>query len=105
MYRSLACAGCWRKIRPIHDTSRRYGVWATPLFPMIRARLFGRTMSWVPQSLLSRSVLLISALLVVSQLIWFGLYRSYNMRTQAEYLANQIAGVISTLSVALETMP
>ena len=62
-------------------------------------------MSWVPQSLLSRSVLLISALLVVSQLIWFGLYRSYNMRTQSEYLANQIASVISTVSVALETMP
>jgi two-component system osmolarity sensor histidine kinase EnvZ len=62
-------------------------------------------MNWVPQSLLSRSVLLISALLVVSQLIWFGLYRSYNVRTQSEYLANQIAGVISTVSVALETMP
>ncbi|MGQ0578040.1 MAG: ATP-binding protein [Betaproteobacteria bacterium] len=62
-------------------------------------------MNWVPQSLLWRSVLLISALLVVSQLIWFGLYRSYNVRTQSEYLANQIAGVISTVSVALETMP
>ena len=62
-------------------------------------------MNWVPQSLLSRSVLLISALLVVSQLIWFGLYRSYNVRTQSEYLASEIAGVISTVSVALETMP
>jgi len=62
-------------------------------------------MNWVPQSLLSRSVLLISALLVVSQLIWFGLYRSYNVRAQSEYLASEIAGVISTVSVALETMP
>jgi len=60
---------------------------------------------WIPQSLLSRSVLLISALLLVSQLIWFGLYRSYNVRAQSEYLANEIAGVISTVSVALETMP
>jgi two-component system osmolarity sensor histidine kinase EnvZ len=62
-------------------------------------------MSWVPRSLLSRSVLLISALLVLSQLIWFGLYRTYNVRTQSEYLASQIASVISTVSVALETMP
>jgi two-component system osmolarity sensor histidine kinase EnvZ len=62
-------------------------------------------MRWIPQSLLSRSVLLISALLVVSQLIWLGLYRSYNVRTQSEYLATQIASVISTVSVALESMP
>jgi two-component system osmolarity sensor histidine kinase EnvZ len=62
-------------------------------------------MNWIPQSLLSRSVLLISALLVLSQLIWFGLYRSYNVRAQSEYLASQIASVISTVSVALETMP
>ena len=62
-------------------------------------------MNWIPQSLLSRSVLLISALLVLSQLIWFGLYHAYNVRTQSEYLASQIASVISTVSVALETMP
>jgi two-component system osmolarity sensor histidine kinase EnvZ len=62
-------------------------------------------MNWIPQSLLSRSVLLISTLLVLSQLIWFGLYRTYNVRTQSEYLASQIASVISTVSVALETMP
>ena len=62
-------------------------------------------MNWIPQSLLSRSVLLISTLLVLSQLIWFGLYRTYNGRTQSEYLASQIASVISTVSVALETMP
>ncbi len=62
-------------------------------------------MTWLPQSLLSRSVLLISALLVLSQLIWFGLYRTYNVRTQSEYLASQIASVISTVSVALEAMP
>ncbi|MEO8133588.1 MAG: ATP-binding protein [Betaproteobacteria bacterium] len=62
-------------------------------------------MAWSPQSLLSRSILLISALLVVSQLIWFGLYRTYNVRTQSEYLASEIAGVISTVSVALESMP
>lgn len=60
---------------------------------------------WIPQSLLSRSVLLIAALLVLSQLIWFGLYRTYNVRTQSEYLATQIAGVLSTVSAALETMP
>lgn len=58
-----------------------------------------------PQSLLSRSVLLISALLVLSQLIWLGLYRVYNVRAQSEYLASQIASVIGTVSVALETMP
>jgi len=62
-------------------------------------------MNWIPQSLLSRSVLLISALLLLSQLIWFGLYRTYNGRAQSEYLASQIASVISTVSVALETMP
>ena len=62
-------------------------------------------MNWVPQSLLSRSVLLISALLVLSQLIWFGLYRTYNVRAQSEYLASQISSVISTVSVALEAMP
>ncbi len=62
-------------------------------------------MNLIPQSLLSRSVLLISALLVLSQLIWFGLYRTYNVRAQSEYLASQIASVISTVSVALETMP
>lgn len=62
-------------------------------------------MSFLPQSLLSRSVLLISALLVVSQLIWFGLYRSYNVRSQSEYIADQISGILGTVSVALETMP
>jgi two-component system osmolarity sensor histidine kinase EnvZ len=62
-------------------------------------------MGWIPRSLLSRSVLLISALLVVSQLIWFGLYRTYNVRAQSEYLAGQIASIISTVSVALESMP
>ncbi|HWQ39140.1 MAG TPA: ATP-binding protein [Burkholderiales bacterium] len=60
---------------------------------------------WLPQSLLSRSMLLIAALLVVSQLIWFGLYRTYNVRTQSEYLATQIASVLATVSAALETMP
>lgn len=62
-------------------------------------------MHLIPQSLLSRSVLLISALLVLSQLIWLGLYRTYNVRTQSEYLASQIASIISTVSVALESMP
>ena len=62
-------------------------------------------MRLIPQSLLSRSVLLISALLVVSQLIWLGLYRTYNVRTQSDYLATQIASIISTVSVALESMP
>ena len=62
-------------------------------------------MRWIPQSLLSRSMLLIAALLVLSQLIWFGLYRTYNVRAQSEYLATQIAGVLSTVSAALETMP
>jgi two-component system osmolarity sensor histidine kinase EnvZ len=62
-------------------------------------------MHWVPQSLLSRSVLLISALLVLSQLIWLGLYRTYNVRMESEYLATQIASTISTVSVALESMP
>ena len=46
-------------------------------------------------------MLLIAALLVVSQLIWFGLYRTYNVRTQSEYLATQIGGVLSTVSAAL----
>lgn len=62
-------------------------------------------MTLLPQSLLSRSVLLISALLVVSQLIWFGLYRSYNVRAQSEHIAEQIAVIIGTVSVALEAMP
>lgn len=62
-------------------------------------------MTLLPQSLLSRSVLLISALLVVSQLIWFGLYRSYNVRAQSEHIADQIAAIIGTVSVALESMP
>ena len=61
-------------------------------------------MKWLPQSLLARSVLLIAALLVASQFIWFELYRSYNVRAQSEYLANQITGVLSTVSAALETM-
>ncbi len=62
-------------------------------------------MKWLPQSLLSRSVLLIAALLVASQLVWFGLYRSYNVRQQSEYLSTQIASVVTTVSAALETMP
>ncbi|HUF22280.1 MAG TPA: ATP-binding protein [Burkholderiales bacterium] len=62
-------------------------------------------MSWLPQSLLSRSMLLIAILLVLSQLIWFGLYRSYSVRQQSEFFAHQIAAVVSTVSAALETMP
>lgn len=62
-------------------------------------------MTLVPRSLLSRSMLLIAVLLVLSQLIWFGLYRSYNVRQQSEFFAQQIAAVVSTVSAALETMP
>lgn len=62
-------------------------------------------MRWMPQSLLSRSVLLIATLLVLSQLIWLGLFRSYSGRIQSEYLANEIAGELGTVSVALKTMP
>ena len=62
-------------------------------------------MSILPRSLLARSVLLIAAILIVSQIAWIQFYRLSSARSQSEQLASNIANVLNTVSIALETMP
>lgn len=58
----------------------------------------------VPRSLLARSVLLIAAILIISQIAWIQFYRMNSARSQSEQLASSIARVLNTVSLALETM-
>ncbi|MCW5624621.1 MAG: HAMP domain-containing protein [Burkholderiales bacterium] len=62
-------------------------------------------MTLMPRSLLARSVLLITAVIIVSQVAWIGFYRLTSMRSQSEQLASNIASVLNTVGIALETMP
>jgi two-component system osmolarity sensor histidine kinase EnvZ len=59
----------------------------------------------LPRSLLARSVLLISAILIASQLAWIEFTRLSAERTQSEQIASNVASVLNTVAVALETMP
>jgi two-component system osmolarity sensor histidine kinase EnvZ len=59
----------------------------------------------LPRSLLARSVLLISVILIASQLAWIEFTRLSAKRTQSEQIASNVASVLNTLAVALETMP
>ena len=62
-------------------------------------------MALLPRSLLARSVLLIAAILIVSQVAWIQFYRLATARSQSEQLATNIASVLNTVSVALDAMP
>lgn len=59
----------------------------------------------LPRSLLARSVLLISLILIASQAAWIQFYRLNSARSQSEHAASTIVRVLSTVSAALETMP
>ncbi|MFO1318864.1 MAG: ATP-binding protein [Burkholderiales bacterium] len=59
----------------------------------------------LPRSLLARSVLLISLILIASQVAWIQFYRLNSARSQSEHVASTIVRVLSTVSAALETMP
>lgn len=61
-------------------------------------------MSLMPRSLLARSVLLIVAVIIISQIAWIQFYRMSSARLQSEQLASSVASVVSTVAVALETM-
>ena len=62
-------------------------------------------MSILPRSLLARSVLLITAILIVSQLAWIQFFRMTSAQSQSDQLASNIASVLNTVAVALDTMP
>lgn len=59
----------------------------------------------LPRSLLARSVLLITAILMVSQLAWIEFTRLSAERTQSEQVASNVASVLVTVGLALESMP
>ena len=59
----------------------------------------------LPQSLLARSVLLISAILIASQLAWIEFTRLSAQRSQSAQIASTVASVLNTVAVALESMP
>lgn len=67
-------------------------------WPTVASRL-------LPRSLLARSVLLISVILIASQLAWIEFTRLSAERTQSEQFASNVASVLNTVAVALETMP
>ena len=62
-------------------------------------------MSILPRSLLARSVLLITAILIASQLAWIQFFRLTSAQSQSDQLASNIASVLNTVAVALDTMP
>ncbi len=62
-------------------------------------------MSVLPRSLLARSVLLITAILIASQLAWIQFFRLTSAQSQSDQLASNIASVLNTVAVALDTMP
>ncbi len=59
----------------------------------------------LPQSLLARSVLLISAILIASQVAWIEFTRLSAQRSQSAQIASTVASVLNTVAVALESMP
>lgn len=63
------------------------------------------SMRLLPNSLLARSVLLISAILIASQLAWIEFTRLSAQRSQSEQIASNVASVLNTVAVALESMP
>ena len=62
-------------------------------------------MGILPRSLLWRSVLLITAILIASQLAWIQFFRLTSAQTKSDQLASNIASVLNTVAVALDTMP
>lgn len=59
----------------------------------------------VPRSLLARSVLLISLVLIGSQAAWIQFYRTSSERSQSLQAASTIVRVLNTVSTALDSMP
>lgn len=62
-------------------------------------------MRLLPQSLVARSVLLISIILIASQVAWIQFYRMSSARSQSAQAASTIVRVLNTVSTALESMP
>jgi len=62
-------------------------------------------MSILPRSLLARSVLLITVILIASQLAWIQFFRMTSAQSQSDQLASNVASVLNTVAVALDTMP
>ena len=62
-------------------------------------------MTLLPGSLLARSVLLISLILLASQVAWIQFYRMATDQSRSQLAASTIVRVLNTVSVALETMP
>src|SRR3972149_1083335 len=118
--RSRACASWSRPIRRIRCTSRPYGVSATcscrtarhepgvpPRGPRLRyglgAKRQGSPMNFVPRTLLWRSFLLISLLMVISVVAWFQILRSYEREPRARQLAQMVVSVVNLTHAALVT--
>lgn len=59
----------------------------------------------IPRSLLARSVLLISLVLVGSQAAWIQFYRTSSEQSQSLQAASTIVRVLNTVSTALDSMP
>ncbi|MBI1397415.1 MAG: HAMP domain-containing protein [Betaproteobacteria bacterium] len=62
-------------------------------------------MRLLPQSLLARSVLLISFILIASQVAWIQFYRMSSAQSQSAQAASTVVRVLKTVSTALESMP
>jgi two-component system osmolarity sensor histidine kinase EnvZ len=59
----------------------------------------------IPRSLLARSVLLISIVLIASQGAWIQFYRMSSEQSQSKQAASTIVRVLNTVSTALDSMP
>ena len=68
------------------------------------ARRDTRALKLLPQSLLWRTVLLLALLIVISQLLWFGMVRWLDREPRAKQIAQQAASVVQLTRTALITV-
>ena len=74
------------------------GIWLR-----VRSGRQGRPMSFAPRTLLWRSFLLISLLMVISAVAWFQILRSYEREPRARQLAQTVVSVVNLTRAALVT--
>ena len=62
-------------------------------------------MTLLPRSLLARSILLISLILIARQVAWIQFYRMSSAQSRSDLVASSIVRTLETVATALESMP
>src|SRR3972149_179064 len=114
--RSRACASWSSPTRRIRCTSRPCGDSATcscrtarhepdgpPRGRILGAKRQGKPMTLFPRTLLWRSFLLISLLMIISVAAWFQILRNYERAPRAKQLAQMVVSVVNLTRAAMVT--